>query len=202
MHKSFILVLILFFLALPSYSFGAQPQDVLKEAVNTIIDILENPDYQDSSQKENQHQKLWDIIKNIFDFTEMSMRTLATNWKSFSPDQQKEFIDVFGRFLGNNYLGKIQSDFKGEKVVFLDQEMLSDTRALIKTEIIRESSRIPVDYSMFDKNGTWQIYDVRIEGVSLVQNYRSQFANILLNKSPDILIEQLKQKLNENDTSK
>jgi phospholipid transport system substrate-binding protein len=102
------------------------------------------------------------------------------------------FTDVFTTKLGNSYLNKIQGNFNNEKVEFLSQEMLSATKARVKTKIIREVDSIPVDYSVRPVDGAWRIYDVVIEGVSLVANYRSQFNDILSKDSPAVLIERVR----------
>ena len=104
-----ILILLLACMLLPLNAHGAQPIDILQTAIDQVIFILEDPIYQDGSQTNSQKEKLSGIIKGIFDFEEMSKRTLARDWKIFSPQQQTEFIEVFGEFLSNNYLKKIQS---------------------------------------------------------------------------------------------
>ena len=195
--KRVILILFLLFFCLSSTAHSAQPLDVLKDAINQVLSILEDPVYQDASRKESQQKKIRCIINQIFDFKEMSKRTLARNWKIFTAQQKKEFSDVFGEFLADNYLKKIQTGFKGEKVVFLSQEMVTDTKAMAKTKILRETVEIPVDYSMLMRSGTWKVYDVKIEGVSLMKNYRAQFSSILLKEKPSQLIDRLRKKIEE-----
>jgi len=195
--KRIILILLLACILLPLNAYSAQPIDILQTAIDQVIFILEDPAYQDESQKTLQKEKLWKIIREIFDFKEMSKRTLARNWKVFSSQQQTEFTEVFGDFLTANYLKKIQSGFEGEKVVYLDYEKISDTKAFVETKILRESVDIPVNYSMLISNNTWRIYDVKIEGVSLMKNYRVQFNNILHKESPDQLIETLRKKIQD-----
>ncbi|MFC1890901.1 phospholipid-binding protein MlaC [Thermodesulfobacteriota bacterium] len=192
--KRIILILLFACIFLPINAYSAQPNDILQTAIDQVIFILEDPAYQDESRKTVQKEKLWKIIGEIFDFEEMSKRTLARNWKGFSPPQQKEFTEVFGNFLTANYLKKIQSGFKGEKVVYLDYEKINETKAFVETKIIRESVEIPVNYSMLVSNNSWRIYDVKIEGVSLMKNYRVQFNSILRKESPDQLIETLRNK--------
>lgn len=192
--KRIILILLFACILLPINAYSAQPNDILQTAIDQVIFILEDPAYQDESRKTVQKEKLWKIIGEIFDFEEMSKRTLARNWKGFSPPQQKEFTEVFGNFLTANYLKKIQSGFKGEKVVYLDYEKINETKAFVETKIIRESVEIPVNYSMLVSNNSWRIYDVKIEGVSLMKNYRVQFNSILRKESPDQLIETLRKK--------
>ena len=195
--KKNILILLIAFILLPFKAYGDQPIDILQNSIDQVIFILEDPAYEDKSQKALQKEKLWSIIREIFDFTEMSKRTLARSWKDFSPKQRTDFTDVFGEFLTNSYLKKIQSGFKGEKVVYHDYEIISDTKAFVETKIIRESHEIPVNYSMLLSKNKWRIYDVKIEGVSLMKNYRVQFKNILLKESPDDLIGKLRKKIQE-----
>lgn len=195
--RKYALILLLTCTLLPLNAYSAQPIDILQTAIDQVIFILEDPAYQDGAQTESQKEKLYGIIKSIFDFEEMSKRTLARNWKDFSPEQQAEFTETFGDFLSGNYLKKIQSGFQGEKVVYLDYEIIGGTKAIVDTKILRESVEIPVNYSMLISNNTWRIYDVKIEGVSLTKNYRVQFNSILMKKSPDDLIETLKEKLKE-----
>ena len=185
-------------ISMAAYASGNQPMDDLKGPIDQVVDILKDPQYQAADQKARQRDKMWTIIQAVFDFQEISRRTLANNWKLLSPDQQKEFVDVFSEFLGNTYLDKIQGEYKNEKVLYLGQDMLTESKALIKTKILRENNvDIPVDYSMLRLDQGWKIYDVNIEGVSLVQNYRSQFNQILMKEIPAQLIDRLKKKREE-----
>jgi len=176
--------------------------DALKGPVDEGIRLLSDQKYKNPSLKRVQREKIWEIVRKAFDFTELSGRALATNWKTLNPQQRKEFSEVFSEVLGNTYLDKIQGGYMDEKVAYLGQEMVSDTKAVVKTKIIREKGEIPVDYSMRLKNGNWKVYDVYVEGVSLVQNYRSQFNEILSKESPDDLIKRLHKKLAEQQQDK
>lgn len=194
--KRIVQILCILFMASPVHSYGAQPMEVVKQAVDEVLLILEDSTSPDASQGDEQPGEIWDIINRVFDFNEMSRSTIARHWEKFSEPQKKEFTEVFGKFLGKNYLNKIRSGFKGEKVIYLEENMITDARAVVKTKIIREEDvEIPVDYSMMLIDGAWRIYDVKIEGVSLIKNYRSQFHSILLKESPDKLIEMIKNKL-------
>ena len=191
--KKSILILIFLFIS-PSAAFCERPVDQLKKAIDQVIDILKDPAYAGST-RESRHKKIMTIINNIFDFKEMAKRILARNWNRFTSQEQKEFSALFGEFLSENYLGKIQKEFKGEKVVYLGEEILTAEKASIKTKIIRSNVEIPVDYSMLLRDNTWRVYDVKIENVSLLKNYRSQFSEILLKKTPSQLIKLIKDKL-------
>ncbi|RPH51895.1 MAG: ABC transporter substrate-binding protein [Desulfobacteraceae bacterium] len=196
MKKTAVFLLCIFFASV-SFSADTGPMDALKGPVDEGIRLLSDPKYKNPSLKRVQREKIWEIVRKAFDFTELSGRALAANWKTLNPQQRKEFTEVFSDVLGNTYLDKIQGGFRDEKVAYLGQEKVSDTKAVVKTKIIREKGEIPVDYSMRFKNDSWKVYDVHVEGVSLVQNYRSQFNEILSKDSPDELIKRLEKKLAE-----
>lgn len=199
--KKILLFLLCVFFASVSYSSDKGPMDSLKGPIDEGISLLSDPKYKDPSLKSVQREKIWEIVRKAFDFTELSGRTLAANWKNLNPHQRKEFSEVFSEVLGNSYLDKVQGGYRDEKVVYLAQEMVSDTKAVVKTKIIREKGEIPVNYSMRLKDNNWKIYDVQVEGISLVQNYRSQFNEILSKDSPDELIKRLHKKLLEQKKS-
>ena len=145
------------------------------------------------SAKGAKEKKIWAILDGVFDYTELSKRTLAQHWKQFSPDQQEEFTRLFGKLLGGVYMDRIIA-YKDEKVVFGKVTNLSDKTAEVQSEVVQSSKSIPIHYRMISENGEWRVYDVVIEGVSLVQNYRSQFREILTNKSPEDLLKMLREK--------
>ena len=169
-----------------------KPIDALRGPLDSALAILQDPRYRSGSEREAQKERLWEIIRKVFDFEGITMLAVGQNWKLFSPEQKKVFTDVFTTRLGNSYLNKIQGSFNNERVEFLSQEVLSASKARVKTKIIREVDSIPVDYSVRPVDGAWRIYDVVIEGVSLVANYRSQFNDILSKDSPDVLIERVR----------
>jgi phospholipid transport system substrate-binding protein len=176
---------------------GAQPLDSLQGPIEEVLSILKAPQYQDVAQKDQQREEIRGIVQKAFDFAETSKRTLGRHWKSFTPQEREEFTHVFTELLGRIYIDKMTSEYQEVKVVYLGQKMLTDSRAVVKTKILRNDAEIPADYGMLSRNGTWKIYDVKIEGVSLVKNYRSQFKQILFKESPAQLIERLKKKVGE-----
>jgi phospholipid transport system substrate-binding protein len=191
--KRFILAMLITVLAaLPARAQELKPIDALRGPLDSALAILQDPRYRSGSEREAQKEKLWVLIRQVFDFEGITMLAVGQNWKLFSPEQKKVFTDVFTTRLGNSYLNKIQGNFNNEKVEFLSQEMLSASKARVKTKIIREVDSIPVDYSVRPVDGAWRIYDVVIEGVSLVANYRSQFNDILSKDSPAVLIERVR----------
>lgn len=179
---------------------AAEPADALKAPMDEALALLRDPQYKvdDPEKKAIQREKFWSLVAPVFDFDEVSKRTLARNWADFSDAQQAEFAQVFSELLGNIYVDRIQGGYSDETIEFGDQ-ILHDSRplAVVKTYIVSARNRIPVDYSLIQKGDTWRVYDVKVEGVSLVKNYRSQFKEILSKESPDELIERLKQKVAE-----
>ncbi len=187
--KLFIILLLLF--ATPCSSFSAELIDVLRAPVHQIIDTLKDSQYQGPYGKTKQADKIWAIVKDIFDFNKISMLAVARNWKRFNQDQKKAFTAAFTTLLGETYIDKIQGGFQDEKVVFLSEEKITKSKAVVKTKIVRHSIDIPVNYKLYLKKDQWKIYDINIEGVSLVKNYRSQFKKLLIKETPDMLIERV-----------
>jgi phospholipid transport system substrate-binding protein len=195
MKKSLIVLIIaLVALNLSSVSaFSATPLETIKPQVDQALEVLRDPALKAESAKAAKEKKIWAILDSVFDYTELSKRTLAQNWQKLSPDQQKEFISLFGKLLGTVYMDRIIA-YKDEKVVFGKVTQISDKSAEVQSEVVQSSKSIPIHYRMILRNGEWKVYDVVIEGASLVQNYRTQFREILTNKTPEDLLKTLREK--------
>lgn len=194
LHSAWMIILILFVFSLPVYA-GA-PLEAVKVSVNNVIDILRNPKLKAESAKEIKKEKLRVIYEEMFDEIEFSKRTLTRNWNKFSAAQRTEFIKLFEQVLEKSYADKIL-DYTNEKVEFYKENMVSETQAVVQTKIITSSKEIPIDYRMILKDGKWRVYDVVVENVSLVQNYRTQFNDILAKDTPDKLLETLRKKVSK-----
>lgn len=172
------------------------PMETLKKPLDEVITILRDPKYKPKDKRLLQRESIYKITDKIFDFVEISKRSLARNWRIFTPQERKDFTEVFTKLLKDTYSRKIQGEYTGhEKIRYVGHEMLSPTKAVVKTKILREGGNIPVDYRMRLRNGRWMVYDIKIEGIGLVQNYRAQFNSFLLNKKPADLIAQLRKKV-------
>jgi phospholipid transport system substrate-binding protein len=183
----------MFFLStLPVYA-GA-PLDTVQTNVNKVLDVLRDPKLKAESAKGTKKEKLEAIYEQMFDEVELSKRTLARNWNKLNPVQQQEFIQLFRQILEKAYIDKILA-YTNEKIVFSKESMLSDNQAEVQTKVITASREIPIFYRVILKDGTWKVYDVVVENVSLVQNYRSQFNSILAKNTPDQLLEILRKKV-------
>ncbi|MCK5427440.1 MAG: ABC transporter substrate-binding protein [Thermodesulfovibrionia bacterium] len=193
MKKQLIGLTLVVFLLFPLYVHAGVPLDTVQNHVENILDVVRSSGLKGEAARENNKEKIRSISNNMFDYRELSKRTLARNWKKFNHDQQNEFVDLYKMILEKAYIDKIL-DYTDEKVVFHKEKMLTEKKAKVHSNIITKTVEIPVNYSLILKNGAWRVYDVIIEGVSLVNNYRSQFKQILMNKSPEELLDILRKK--------
>ena len=194
MKRHFISLGILMFFLSPLPVDAGAPLDTVQTNVNKVLDVLRDPKLKAESAKEIKKEKLETMYEQMFDEVELSMRSLGGNWKKLSPAQQQEFVQLYRQILGKAYIDKILS-FTNEKIVFSKENILSNNQAEVQTKVITSSNEIPIFYRVILKDGTWKVYDVVVESVSLVQNYRSQFNSILAKNTPDQLLEILRKKV-------
>jgi phospholipid transport system substrate-binding protein len=187
-------ILIFLFLSLTVHA-GA-PLDTVQVNVNKVLDVLRDPALKVDSAKEIKKEKLRLIYDRMFDDVELSRRTLALNWNALNIPQRQEFVQLFRQVLEKAYVDKILS-YTDEKIVFDKESMLSGNQSEVLTRIVTSSKTIPISYRMIMKEGMWKVYDVVIENVSLVQNYRTQFNDILSKNTPEQLLETLRKKVKE-----
>jgi len=185
-------ILILFVLSIPVYA--GVPMTTVEANVNKVLGVLRDNKLKSPAAKEIKKEKLRVIYKDMFDEIEFSKRTLTRNWNKFSPAERVEFVNLFEQVLEKSYIDKIL-DYSNEKVNFYKESMLSDSQAEIQTKIVTASKEIPIYYRMILKDGKWKVYDVVVENVSLVQNYRTQFNDILAKDTPEQLLEILRKKV-------
>lgn len=185
-------ILIIFVLSIPVYA--GVPMTTAEASVNRVLDVLSDSKLKSPAAKEAKKEKLRVIYKDMFDEIEFSKRTLTRNWNKFSPAERVEFVKLFEQVLEKSYIDKIL-DYSNEKVNFYKESMLSDNQAEIQTKIVTASKEIPIYYRMILKDGKWKVYDVVVENVSLVQNYRTQFNDILTKNTPEQLLEILRKKV-------
>lgn len=133
---------------------------------------------------------LEDVIATRFDYAEMSRRALAAYWKPLTTAERTEFVELFKRFLSDRYAEKIE-DYSGEQVEYRS-ERIEGTYAEVRTELHSDKTTIPMDYRLLLKEGRWHAYDIIVDGVSLVKNYRSQFQKIIRESSYQELVNKLR----------
>ncbi|MHB8909091.1 MAG: Tgt2/MlaC family protein [Syntrophales bacterium] len=185
-------ILLVMLFSLPVYA--GPPLDAVQANVNKVLEVLRDPKLKPASAKELEKEKLRVIYEQMFDDVELAKRTLARNWNNLNVAQRKEFVVLFRQVLEKAYIDKILA-YTNEKIVFEKESMVSDTLAEIPTKVVTASKEIPISYRVILKDGTWKVYDVVIENVSLVLNYRTQFNDILAKNTPEQLLEILRKKV-------
>ncbi len=180
-------------LMVPAPSHAGEPTDQLRGAIDHVLEILKKKDLQAKDRREERRALLRKEISKAFDFDEMAKRSLGFPWRQRTPEERKEYVTLFRQVLENSYLGKIES-YKGEKIRYGKETVDGDRFATVETLIVTEKGQeIPVNYQMVKEKSGWRVYDVVIEQVSLVNNYRSQFAEILHKSSFRDLLARLRE---------
>ena len=192
----------LIFIAIPALADGNQPIEALQKGVEAGFRVLKDPEFSGADRKEAQQQKLRIILERLFDFRVFSKKVLASNWNNFTPPQRNEFVRVFAEFLGKFYLGKLQEKYKDERLLYVGQEMKSDTRALVYIKVVWKGQKIPVDLRMIKRRGAWKVYDIQFLGISAVRNYRAQFQSLLSKETPVQVINRMKERIRKIDSKK
>lgn len=174
------------------------PKQSLETAVTRVLDEIRNPDWVNPATRGPLRQRVEDEVFHIFDFGEFSSRTVGPRWRSFTPEQKQRFSDAFAHLLLNTYLNKV-TGYNGEQVAYIGEMAQPDgKRVEVRTIItMKDGRKTPVNYRMLPKGDSWRVYDVIIENISLVKNYRTQFQDILNSASPDELIARVQEKANE-----
>jgi phospholipid transport system substrate-binding protein len=194
MQKKVMGLLLIVILIMPFSSHAAAPLETVRAEINKVLDVLRDQSLKGESGKNTKKAKIRSIANGIFDFSELSRRTLGPDWKKMNAGQQKEFVDLYSDLLEETYASKLLS-YTNEKVLYGKEKNLTAKTVEVETTIVTKKADIPVNYRLIPKGSAWKVYDVVIEGVSLINNYRSQFREILTNKSPDALIEHLRKKV-------
>lgn len=181
-------------LMLPLHVFAGVPLDTVKTNVNGVLDILGDPKLKGEAGKKVKEQRIEAAADKLFDYVELSKRTLGLNWNKFTPEQRKEFVGLFRTILKDAYVDKITA-YTNERVNFTKEVSLSETTMEVQSVVVSKGGETPIYYRVIRKDSVWKVYDVVIEGVSLVSNYQTQFREILGNNPPEKLIETLRKKV-------
>lgn len=165
------------------------PTDQVKGSVNKVLVILQDK----TLDREQRWEKISVVINERFDFRSMSQSVLATNWQSATPEERERFVEFFSQYLEETYRTKIEA-YSNQEVLYL-KETIYGKRAVVETVIKTDSTEIPVNYKLKNNDGEWFSYDVVIEGVSLVNNYRSTFAAIVKNDGMEGLLNDIEYRI-------
>jgi phospholipid transport system substrate-binding protein len=172
------------------------PTDQLRSQIEKVLKTVEDPELKKAAKANERREAVRRIAAETFDFTEMSKRALARHWQARTPAEREEFVKLFADLLERAYVSRIEN-YGGEKIAYNGDTIEGDL-ALVRTKIItKQGTDIPVDYRMLKRNDRWLAYDVVIEGVGLINNYRTQFNKIIQTSSYQALVDRMKTKQNE-----
>lgn len=196
--KGFLILLIILLIIKIDFIFALlSPKEQIKITVDNVISILKDPKYKGKDKVQQRREALRTEIGKVFDFEEMSKRSLGIYWRERTAQERREFIELYKDLLERSYSGKIES-YTDEKIIYYDEKIENNKYAEVRTKILTaEKKEVPIDYRLYFDGKGWKVYDVVIEGVSLVSNYRSQFSRIIRNYSFQELIKRMKSKQQE-----
>jgi phospholipid transport system substrate-binding protein len=197
--KKSLLPCLLILLAIPSLAHAEEPIDVLEKTVTLGIALLKDPQYQVAGKRGKQQELLCDAAGRVFDFREFSRRVLASKWRKFTPEQKKEFVEVFAEFLCKYYITRLQERYKDEKVIYLNQHLVGNRIALVRVNVLWQGVEVPVEVRMLNRNSTWKVYDIIVLGISGVMNYRAQFQALFSNSAPSQVIGRIRDRIKEEE---
>jgi len=176
--------------------------EAVRETLTQVLRILDDPSLKNPAKQAQRRRMLEEIAAGRFDYAEMSKRVLGSYWKPLTETQRKEFVEVYKGFLSDRYAGKIE-DYSGRKqeVGYLT-ERIEGSYAEVRTELRSDKTTLPMDYRLLMRDDRWAAYDIIIDGVSLVSNYRSQFQKIIRESSVEELVNKLRERSVSSDTKK
>lgn len=178
-------------------AWAGAPTEQLRGRVERVLHVLEDPELKQYTRTAERRAAIRAIANEIFDFRELSQRSLARHWQARTPAERDEFVHLFADLLERSYVGRIETYSGGERIQYTGETADGD-QATVRTRIVTKAgTEIPVDYRMHRVGEHWLVYDVTIEGVSLVANYRAPFGKIIQTSSFKGLVDKLRVKKEE-----
>jgi phospholipid transport system substrate-binding protein len=172
---------------------AGEPTDLVRQTTEQVFKILEDPQFQDPARQAERRERLHKIADQVFDWQEMSRRALAVHWRERTPQEQQEFVRLFRDLVEGTYINRLESAIQEKREVQYVGEQIEGSRATVKTVVVtRRNQQVPIEYRLHQVDGRWLIYDVLVEGISLVNNYRSQFNRIITSSSYTALVQKMK----------
>jgi phospholipid transport system substrate-binding protein len=189
---STFLISLLSFLTWALPAIAGAPTDQVRGSVETIVAILKNSALKTDAKKNERREQLRRAIFSRFDFTEMAKRSMGSHWRKLNPQEQEEFTRLFTDLLERAYVDQIEA-YNDEKFVYA-KETVDQDFAEVQSRIITPRGEYSLNYRLHNVGGEWKVYDVVVENISLVNNYRSQFSRIIANQSYEELVRRMKSK--------
>lgn len=172
---------------------AGEPTDVVRQITDQVLKILEDPQFQAPNRQAERQERLHKIAEQVFDWQEMARRALAVHWRERTPQEQQEFVMLFRDLVEGTYINRLESSIQEKREIQYVGEQVDGSRATVKTAVVtRRNQQVPIEYRLQKADGRWLIYDVLVEGISLVNNYRSQFNRIITSSSYNDLVQKMK----------
>jgi len=173
------------------------PLEQLRLQVDRVLKVLDDPELKKESKAKDRRVAVRKIANEIFDFSETAKRSLGRHWQARTPAERDEFVQVFTDLLERSYISRVEL-YGGEKIQYVSDTIEDGEQAKVLTKLVTKGGgEIPIEYRMHKKADRWLVYDVIIEGVSLVSNYRTQFNKIIQTSSFQELVKKMKSKQEE-----
>jgi len=167
--------------------------DQLKGAIDRVVKTIDDPAYKGEDKATARRRAVRKVANDIFDFSEIARRSLARHWQPLTDKQREEFVMLFADLLERSYISKIEL-YGGEKILYTGERVEGDQASVATRIITKNGTDVPIDYRMLKRGDRWLVYDVNIEGVSLVSNYRTQFNKIIQTASYNDLVQKMRTK--------
>jgi phospholipid transport system substrate-binding protein len=172
---------------------GGEPTDLVRQITDQVFKILEDPQFQAPNRQAERQERLHKLADQAFDWQEVARRALAVHWRERTPQEQQEFVGLFKDLVETTYINRLETSAQEKREIQYVGEQLDGPRAVVKTTVVtRRNQQVPIEYRLHKVDGRWLIYDVLIEGISLVNNYRAQFNRIITSSSYNDLIQKMK----------
>jgi phospholipid transport system substrate-binding protein len=167
------------------------PTDQLREGIDRVFKILRDPEMAGDANATQRRKAIFTAASTIFDFNEMAKRSLSQHWAERTPAERTQFIALFTDLLQHSYISKVDQH-GGAKMVFGDERVEGEYAAVRTTIPLSNGSQLPLEYRMHQANARWQVYDISMDGISLLSNYRAQFNKVIRIDSYAVLVTKLK----------
>ena len=175
-------------------AWSGPPTDQVRVSVDQVLKIVQDPQLKQPRNAAKRRARIREVARELFNFEAMTQDALGRHWKERTPEQRKRFTELFTDLLESSYVGRIES-YSGEKIVYLSELTDEGDTVTVRSKVVTQrDTEIPLDYRMRKNGQRWEVFDVLIERVSLVANYRTQFNKIIMQSSYEELVKKMEQK--------
>jgi phospholipid transport system substrate-binding protein len=176
----------------PLLATAGTAMEAVKSTIDQVVRLLEDKELKKPERVMERRQQLQKVISDRFSYEEMAKRSLGAHWNQLNETQRHEFVELFQQLLLRTYTGRIEA-YSGEQTQYLGERREGDY-AEVQTKLVSRKGELPIDYRLLSNSGEWHVYDIVVDGISMVRNYRGQFTNIIRTSSYEDLVEKLKSK--------